>query len=96
MEVQQLYIDLVVQANDAGVHYPLWATCLGFEALSIAISKDFNLLSSFDAWDLSLPLEFTPNFKNSTLFGANTPIDVVNILGTQAVTLNNHHYGGTL
>ena len=93
MQVQRLFFDLTKKANDEGVYYPLWATCLGFEAIAIIAANDYNLLQDFDAWNISLPLEFAQAYKNSRIFG-NMSDQLISIFKNQAVTQNNHHYGG--
>lgn len=81
---------LAVQANDAKDHFPIWATCLGFEVLSILLSpKQTSTLVSCSAQDIALPLELSANYSQSRMF--KTPAqDVVNSLKTQKVTYNHH------
>ena len=51
---------MIQQANDNGDHFPVWGTCLGFQLLAFLASEyDSSVLSSTDATNLSLPLEFT-------------------------------------
>jgi gamma-glutamyl hydrolase len=95
MEVMKLYFDLTVEANKRGDYTPLWATCLGFEAVAILAAKDYSLLhTGFDSWNLSLPLEYSASYKDSKMLGS-APQDVLEILEHQAVTLNNHVAGVT-
>lgn len=91
------YIFQQVQAiNDAGVHFPLHGTCMGFEFLSIlgAGGNASVLQPGFDSEGLTVPLEFTREAKTSTLFGS-APANILNILATQNVTSNLHHDGVT-
>lgn len=44
------------EVGDAGEHWPLWGTCLGFEALAIAIAGNSSLLGGFHALNLPSPL----------------------------------------
>jgi gamma-glutamyl hydrolase len=46
--------DLALEANDRGDYFPIMGHCMGFEFLAMITSGDFNILSSFDAEDISL------------------------------------------
>jgi len=88
--------DKVVAANDAGDYFPMWGTCMGFQWLLIAATGDSSVLDpksgQMDSYNYSIPLEFTSATTGSKLFG-NAPADVMDILSTKNVTMNNHHYG---
>jgi gamma-glutamyl hydrolase len=95
----QYIFDRTVEANDAGDFMPLQGTCLGFEWLLIAASRNQSILdppynsnSRMDAMNLSLPLDFTSAAPTSKLF-ANAWGSVYAIFETENVTMNNHHYG---
>ena len=49
--VGRLLLKLALQANDAGAHFPVWGTCLGYEQLAIAVADDCSILGHFDAED---------------------------------------------
>lgn len=92
----QYVFDSVVRMNDSGDFFPLLGTCMGFEWLLIAASKDANILDpkigQMDAYNYSIPLDFRENAKNSRTFSAASQ-DIMKILSTENVTMNNHHYG---
>jgi gamma-glutamyl hydrolase len=92
----QYMFDKVVAANDKGDFMPLWGTCMGFQWLLIGASKDVTILDpksgQFDAYNYSIPLDFTPSAASSRLF-SKAPENVYKILESQNVTMNNHHYG---
>jgi gamma-glutamyl hydrolase len=92
----QYVFDKIVAANKAGDYIPLWGTCMGFQWLLISASRDQSILDpqsgQMDAYNISLPLEFTDAAPASRLFSAASK-EVYDILGTQSVTMNNHHYG---
>jgi len=94
----QYLFDKVVAANKNGNFLPLWGTCMGFQWLLIAASKNSNILDpkngQMDSYNLSIPLDFVSGSiaTQSKLFGS-APSDIVDILATQNVTMNNHHYG---
>jgi gamma-glutamyl hydrolase len=56
------------------------------------VSYDPNILSSFDAENITLPLDFTPAATTSKLYGP-APSGVWNTLSEQNVTMNNHQSG---
>jgi len=88
-----LYLyQLALEANDKGDYFPIQGHCMGFELLNVITSQNFSLLQPFDAENLSLPLNFYDNYRQSRVF-ANADQDILDILSRQAVTLNNHHYG---
>jgi len=92
----QYIFDKTVAANKAGDFSPLWGTCMGFQWLLIAASRDQNILDpksgQMDAYNLSIPLDFTADARSSRLFSAASD-DIFSILGKETVTMNNHHYG---
>jgi gamma-glutamyl hydrolase len=95
----QYLFEKTVQANDAGDFAPLWGTCMGFQWLLISATRNPNILdpndgTQMDAENYSIPLDFASNdiLKSSRLYGS-APADVMSILATQNVTMNNHHYG---
>jgi len=80
---------LALQANDRGDYFPIQGTCLGFELLHLITSQNASLLGWVDAEDITLPLKYEPGFESSRLFSV-APPNVVSILGSQPVTMNNH------
>ena len=92
----QYIFDKTVEANKAGDFMPLWGTCMGFQWLLISASRDQDILDpksgQMDAYNLSIPLEFTSTGRSSKMF-ANAPEYIYKSLGTLNVTMNNHHYG---
>lgn len=89
----QYIFDLTVKANNNGDFAPLWGTCMGFEWLLISATRDEGILDGvMDAENLSIPLEFTSETSTSKMF-AQAPTEILKILETENVTMNNHHYG---
>lgn len=95
-ESAQYIFDKTVEANKAGDFMPLWGTCMGFQWLLISASRDHNILDpkegQMDAYNLTIPLDFTESAPKSKMF-SKAPDYIYKILGTQDVTMNNHHYG---
>lgn len=80
-------------AAAAGEWVPLWGTCLGHElTLSLAAMNATVLSCGFDSENISLPLQLEPAAATSRLYST-LPADAVEILQTQAVTLNAHGCG---
>jgi len=91
--------DLALQANQQGDYFPLWGTCLGFEFLSVVVNGSVNLLTRFDAENISLPLSFTPYAPTARMFSLLNDVDRVSalkFLSSQPVTENYHHFGVSL
>jgi len=77
-----------------GVIFPIWGSCLGFETITTLISGDASLLTQFDAENLSLPLKFTHEVKESEMFCKHRPNSRrVEAIFRDNVTLNNHNWG---
>lgn len=92
----QYIFDKTVAANKGGDFSPLWGTCMGFQWLLIAASRDQDVLDpksgQMDAYNYSIPLEFTDSAAKSRLFSYASPTEF-KILASENVTMNNHHYG---
>jgi len=82
----------VLQANDAGDYFPLLGHCMGFELLSMITSENLNILTPFDAENITLPLHLTIDAIASRWLGS-APHDVLEIITKQPVTMNNHNWG---
>jgi len=94
----QLYVaaqymyNKALKAFDNGDYFPVVGHCMGFEILATITSQDFNILTPFDSENISMPLYLTSAASSSRWVG-NAPSNIVNILTTQNVTLNNHQWG---
>jgi len=94
----QYIYDRTIAANEAGDFSPLWGTCMGFQWLALAATKQSLQLdptdgTQMDAENYSIPLDFRPSaVAQSKLFGF-APQSILDTLSTQNVTMNNHHYG---
>ncbi|KAK7491912.1 hypothetical protein BaRGS_00016931 [Batillaria attramentaria] len=87
----RIMYNLTLQAAARGDLFPLWGTCLGFQLLN-TITAGKNLLQATDADNLTMPLQFSPDYTNSRLFGK-VPKDVYQYLAHESVTQNEHQYG---
>ena len=92
-----------VKANEAGQHFPLWGTCLGFEELArlLSDSNDRTLYPHHGSGERRLDSENYPvplvpvnaeAFGMSRMFGG-MPSELVKAITTENVTMNNHGAG---
>lgn len=74
---------------------PVFGICLGFELLMVWASGNPKIiLDLFNAENVTMPLIFESDFKNSNIF-ANLNDNLVDIFSNQPVTINLHHNGIT-
>ncbi|PSN45900.1 Gamma-glutamyl hydrolase, partial [Blattella germanica] len=82
---------LAIRKNQAGEYFPVWGTCLGFELLSFLATQQVNILTNCEAENVAMPLQFKPDFGTSKMFGE-APDNIIQILETENVTANYHHF----
>ncbi|KAG7956991.1 hypothetical protein I3843_11G152800 [Carya illinoinensis] len=92
-EVVERIFKKILKKNDAGDHFPLYAICLGFELLTMIISKDQNILESFNATDQASTLQFMENTQIEGTVFQRFPPDLLKKLSTDCLVMQNHHYG---
>ena len=85
------------QSNKKSI--PLWATCLGFEAVQCLTAQSTKIKISRDSEDKALQIDFVENaYNDSTIFN-NSFIDdsystlIYNKLSSENLTMNFHSYG---
>lgn len=83
------FYNLAVEANKRGDFFPIWGTCLGFEALT-SITAGKPILSQASAVDITIPLNFSSEAKNSRML-KNAPESLLQKLGAEGLTYNFHH-----
>lgn len=92
-EVVKGIFEKVLEKNDAGEHFPLLAICLGFELLTMIISKDNNILEEFSASHQASTVQFVDNVNfEETVFGRFPP-ELLKKMSTYCLVMQNHHYG---
>ncbi|KAL3821267.1 hypothetical protein ACJIZ3_007172 [Penstemon smallii] len=92
-EVVESIFKNVLRNNDAGDHFPLLAICLGFELLTMVVSKDNNILEEFSASDQASTLQFMTNTSiNGSVFQRFPPV-LLEKLSTECLVMQNHRYG---
>ncbi|KAF7140620.1 hypothetical protein RHSIM_Rhsim06G0210400 [Rhododendron simsii] len=80
----------ILEKNDGGDHFPLLAICLGFELLTMIISKDNNILESFKASDQASTLEFAKEMNIEGTVFQRFPPDLLRKLSTDCLVMQNH------
>ncbi|KAI5645420.1 peptidase c26 domain-containing protein [Phthorimaea operculella] len=84
--------NIAMEMADTGDYFPVYGICLGFELLwAIAAGRGKQDVLSNCASSKSVPLHFTKDFKSSKVFNG-TPQDMVELLATENVTVNSHHF----
>lgn len=84
---------MAVKMNDAGIHFPVWGTCLGLQEMTTwPLNPRKNLLSNCSGTGgVSLPLNFTKQARHSKLYGK-APSNIIKILSKERITPNFHEY----
>ena len=86
-------VEISIKAGQSGKDYfPIWGTCLGYEALNVIIANSQEVLSNFAANGISLPLNFTDNANSSNLY-KNCPSIIYKAMETEDITYNHHSFG---
>jgi len=91
-DTARLLVELAVAANEAGDYFPVQGTCLGMETLAIIISRNYTILSDYDAEDAPAPLLYTEEAHTSRFLKA-LPDDVRVALQQTAIAMENHQKG---
>ena len=96
-DVAARIIELATAANahPSRDHFPILAICLGFEAMSVSLSRNASLLSRYDAEDGAAPLFFTERAADSAFFGS-MPKGVVRDLADKPYARESHSWGVSL
>ena len=71
----------------------LHGTCLGFEALAIIVSRDADILSSFDSYDNASPLILTEDGQSGSAFFGSLPGELLQAVQEQPLAMENHGRG---
>jgi len=90
--LKQIFGEVLRSFDQRNQTFPLWGTCQGFEELAYLVAGNISVLTQFDAENISLPLTFEKGSENSVLY-KNMGAPALQVLKTQAVTMNNHEYG---
>ncbi|KAK4285859.1 hypothetical protein QN277_002496 [Acacia crassicarpa] len=83
----------VLEKNDGGHHFPLYATCLGFELVTMIVSEDNNILEEVSARNQASTLQFTENATIDGTVFERFPPGLLKKLNTDCLVMQNHHLG---
>ncbi|KAG4978112.1 hypothetical protein GLYMA_13G268000v4 [Glycine max] len=83
----------ILEKNDAGDHFPLFATCLGFELITMIISQDNNILEEFSASNQASTLQFVENANIGESVFQRFPPELLGKMSTDCLVMQNHRYG---
>lgn len=91
----QYLFNLSLEANRNGDYFPVIGICQGLELLEImAADSNYSVLfTSYNASNLTIPLNFTTATKQGRMFGPNTPIEIYDAFATKPITFNAHSMG---
>uniref|UniRef100_UPI00398F640F gamma-glutamyl hydrolase-like n=1 Tax=Pristiophorus japonicus TaxID=55135 RepID=UPI00398F640F len=92
-EILAIFYNLALKVNDEGNHFPVLATCIGFEELTF-ITSGRNLLTKTDTFNLALPLNFTKDVQDSRMF-KNFPKYLLHDLQVKPLTGHFHNWSIT-
>ena len=84
-----LLYKLAKKANAKGDFFPIWGTCLGFQALSSIVAGK-QVVSRSNATDIILPLNLTQYAIHSRML-KDAPQGLINMLAKEGLTYNFHH-----
>ena len=78
------FVHLAIRAFDEqGTRFPIWGTCLGLQALAVIVDgSDRCLSASHGTWDVSLPLRFTPDVKQSRMMSQVRLKSLIRVMST--------------
>jgi len=86
-----LAVKYSIEASKRGDYFPVWGTCMGFQALLIIVAGSDKVISqSKGTWDTSLTLDFTDDLVLSRMF-YRAPLKLIKTIESKAVTYNAHY-----
>ncbi|XP_074302055.1 gamma-glutamyl hydrolase 2-like isoform X1 [Silene latifolia] len=95
-----LYFDVVsdifkkvLEKNDVGHFFPCYAICLGFELVTMIISKDNNILERYNASYMASSLQFVDDVSIKGTVFQRFPPDLLRKLSTDCLVMQNHKFG---
>jgi len=88
---QKLFEMSMKAFDESGDYYPVWGTCLGFEALAHYSNKNQEVLTRCWSQDQALNLNFTSNYSDTHIM-QQMPEKIHKILAESNVTANFHRW----
>lgn len=90
----KVILEKTKELNERGVHFPIWAICLGFQVIA-GIEAPYNdtvALNAFDAVDTSDRVVFKVDPTVSRMYRS-IPENLLNAIQSEGITYNSHHDG---
>lgn len=88
----ELLLSLTIEANDKGDYFPVHATCLGMQAVSLIIARDSSLLGAYDGDNNPSTVQLVPGGAHSR-FWRWLPKRLRRAIQKQPITMENHSFG---
>jgi len=85
-------VDNALSISASGGFFPVYGVCLGYEWIVESVGGANALQPGFDAENLTLSLNFTPDGRSSRFYAT---VGVQDLLASQPITMNNHKMGLT-
>ncbi|KAJ0231848.1 hypothetical protein HA466_0297010 [Hirschfeldia incana] len=92
-DIVQKIFNKVLEKNDAGEHFPVYAMCLGFEILSMIISQSRDILERFNSVYYASSLQFTENATIEGTVFQRFSSELLKKISTDCLVLQNHQFG---
>ncbi|XP_042455704.1 gamma-glutamyl hydrolase 2-like [Zingiber officinale] len=84
---------IALERNDAGEHFPLFAICLGFELLTMIVSKDRDILERFHGENQASSLYFQDYSDVQRSVFERFPNELLRKLSSECLAMQNHKFG---
>ena len=85
----EIFYNLASKANMQGDFFPIWGTCLGFQALT-SLTAGNPVVSHSNAIDITIPLNFTSEAPSSRML-TEASKELMEKLSTEGLTYNFHY-----
>lgn len=83
----------VIEMNKAGIHFPLWTTCLGFEQIHAIVANTTNVLDEYNAWNIPSSIYTIKGVTNTSKMYAEFSNEDLDNLEKYNSTAEFHHKG---
>jgi len=92
-EVNGFVLNKVLEFNNNGVYYPLFAICQGIELLHVLIANSTSVLTNYDSYDIMLPIDLNKTeLKDEPMFKYFSDSDF-DVITKDNSTVHLHHLG---
>ena len=82
----------IVKANNHDNFFPAFGICRGSQAIAVFAEETIDILTQFDAKNMSLTMKFSDDYKKSRMF-ANLSDSLKNAIENEPITAHYHKYG---